>query len=185
MLVLSFIALVLGTAAGGGAFALEAPKRLRLKRLLTVLALALGALSGIFAIIGGATSGEQDHSWMPAPWIIGMTGLYAVLCGGPFTEAVFARARTEHAGETDRDPSPLKGGLWIGLLERTAIIVSLWAGWPEGIAVVMAIKGLGRFAELKDTVAAEQFILGTFSSGLTALAGYGLGVALLGQPLVQ
>src|SRR5690606_40283153 len=68
----------------------------------------------------------------------------------------------------ESDPSPLRGGLWIGLLERTAIVASLWAGWPEGIAIVLAVKGLGRFSELKNHRAAEQFILGTRSEEHTS-----------------
>ncbi|WP_377973769.1 hypothetical protein [Arthrobacter ulcerisalmonis] len=40
---------------------------------------------------------------------------------------------------------------------------------PVAIAYIVAIKGLGRFAELKETpVAAERFIIGTLASMLWA-----------------
>ena len=81
-----------------------------------------------------------------------------------------------HAGgDHDPEASPLRGGMWIGLLERAAIAATLWASWPEGLAVVLAVKGLGRFSELKQHAAAEQFILGTFVSVLWACAAVGVG----------
>ena len=70
----------------------------------------------------------------------------------------------------------LRGGAIIGVLERLAVCLSILAGQPVAIAYVVAIKGLGRFAELKETpVAAERFIIGTLTSllwaaGVAALA---------------
>ncbi|QCB98318.1 hypothetical protein E5206_16510 [Arthrobacter sp. PAMC25564] len=70
----------------------------------------------------------------------------------------------------------LRGGAIIGVLERLAVCFAILAGQPVAIAYVVAIKGLGRFAELKATpVAAERFIIGTFTSmlwaaGIAALA---------------
>ena len=48
------------------------------------------------------------------------------------------------------------------------------ANWPEGLAVVLAVKGLGRYAELRAPAAAERFILGTLASGLWAVACVGV-----------
>ena len=65
----------------------------------------------------------------------------------------------------------LRGGLWIGILERLAIFVTLVARWPEGIAVVLAVKGLGRYPELRTgrrPGLAERFIIGTLVSVLWA-----------------
>jgi hypothetical protein len=76
----------------------------------------------------------------------------------------------------------LRGGAIIGVLERLAVCLAILAGQPVAIAYVVAIKGLGRFAELKETpVAAERFIIGTLSSMLWAagVAAY-TKVALLG-----
>ena len=45
----------------------------------------------------------------------------------------------------------LRGGAWIGGLERAAVFAALASGWPEGLAVVLALKGLGRYSELRGT----------------------------------
>ena len=74
----------------------------------------------------------------------------------------------------------LRGGATIGVLERLAVCFAILAGQPVAIAYVVAIKGLGRFAELKETpVAAERFIIGTLTSLLWAA-----GVAALAKVLV-
>lgn len=66
--------------------------------------------------------------------------------------------------------SVLRGGLVIGILERLAVAASVLAAEPVAIAYVVAIKGLGRYAELKDTpAAAERFIIGTLTSMLWAV----------------
>ncbi|MDQ0679309.1 hypothetical protein QFZ30_002691 [Arthrobacter pascens] len=63
----------------------------------------------------------------------------------------------------------LRGGAIIGILERLAVCLAILTGQPVAIAYVVAIKGLGRFAELKETpVAAERFIIGTLTSMLWA-----------------
>ena len=59
----------------------------------------------------------------------------------------------------------LRGGLLIGMLERAAVVVAIFSGQPVAIAYVVAIKGLGRYPELKSTPAAsERFIIGTLAS---------------------
>lgn len=74
----------------------------------------------------------------------------------------------------------LRGGAIIGVLERFAVCLAVLAGQPVAIAYVVAIKGLGRFAELKATpVAAERFIIGTLTSMLWAA-----GIAALAKVLV-
>ncbi|MET3952367.1 hypothetical protein [Arthrobacter sp. UYEF36] len=74
----------------------------------------------------------------------------------------------------------LRGGAIIGVLERLAVCLAILVGEPVAIAYVVAIKGLGRFAELKETpVAAERFIIGTLTSLLWAA-----GVAALAKVLL-
>lgn len=75
----------------------------------------------------------------------------------------------------------LRGGTWIGILERLAITGCLLAGYPAGIAVVVAVKGLGRYPELREhPVGAERFLIGTLASMIWA-GGVGLlGAAILG-----
>jgi hypothetical protein len=66
-------------------------------------------------------------------------------------------------------PGVLRGGLVIGVLERLAVTVAILGGQPVAIAYVVAVKALGRYAELKETPAAsERFIIGTLSSMLWA-----------------
>lgn len=71
----------------------------------------------------------------------------------------------------------LRGGTWIGVLERLAVTGSILAGVPEGIAVVVAVKGLGRYPELRENPgASERFVIGTLASLVWASA---VGVAVL------
>lgn len=72
----------------------------------------------------------------------------------------------------------LRGGAWIGVLERLAVASTLIMGWPEGLAIILAVKALGRYSELGKSGAAERFILGTFSSQLWACACVGVAVLL-------
>ncbi len=68
-------------------------------------------------------------------------------------------------------PGVLRGGLVIGILERLGVAAAILANEPVAIAYVVAIKGLGRYSELKETPAvAERFIIGTLASLLWAAA---------------
>jgi hypothetical protein len=102
--------------------------------------------------------------------------LAAVAGGGPVATAVLQAADPAATGVAGgpQDPEVLRGGVWIGLLERAAVAGTLLVGWPEGLALVLAVKGLGRFSELGAPAAAERFILGTFASTLWAIACVGV-----------
>ena len=90
-----------------------------------------------------------------------------------------AAAAAAPSAETVSSVRILRGGAIIGILERFAVCLAILAGQPVAIAYVVAIKGLGRFAELKATpVAAERFIIGTLTSMLWAA-----GVAALAKVL--
>ncbi|MDQ0924188.1 hypothetical protein QF038_002696 [Pseudarthrobacter sp. W1I19] len=87
------------------------------------------------------------------------------------------------AGPASGPPVPtqriLRGGAIIGVLERLGVCLAILTGQPVAIAYIVAIKGLGRFAELKETpVAAERFIIGTLTSMLWA-AGTAAAVKVL------
>lgn len=74
------------------------------------------------------------------------------------------------------DDAGLRGGTWIGILERLAITGSLVAGYPAGIAFVIAVKGLGRYPEIREHPGtSERFVIGTFASMLWAVL---VGVAM-------
>jgi hypothetical protein len=68
----------------------------------------------------------------------------------------------------------LRGGLAIGYLERAAIAGALIAGYPEAIAIVVAIKGVGRFTELAEAETRERFMIGTLASIVWAAASAAL-----------
>lgn len=165
----SCIAAYLGYARG---------KRARVRDWLVV---GSGLLTLLSALLAVASQTSVQTTGISPVYAIVLSSIFAISFGGPFTELIFRLAAKNDVElqKEESDPSPLRGGLWIGLLERTAIVGSLWASWPEGIAVVLAVKGLGRFSELKDHRAAEQFILGTFASGLVAAGSYGLGLLFI------
>lgn len=79
----------------------------------------------------------------------------------------------EEAGEQ------LRGGEWIGLLERAAVYVCIVVGSAAGLGLILAIKGLGRYAELRtpNLAKGERFIIGTLASWLWASACGGLVLA--------
>jgi hypothetical protein len=76
-------------------------------------------------------------------------------------------------------PTPLRGGRVIGYLERIVVVAALSLQWPEAIAIVLAVKGLGRYPELREPGAAEQFIIGTLASVLWAAAAAGAAYLLV------
>ena len=79
------------------------------------------------------------------------------------------------------EPVVLRGGTWIGLLERLATTGALLALQPGLLAVVVAVKGLGRWADLRDNPAVtERFIIGTLASLTWAGACGIVGAHLLG-----
>lgn len=114
--------------------------------------------------------------------LVVLAGVLAVAGGGPVTARVFAlvdRQEPVRDDEVSMDDAAevLRGGAWIGALERAAIFASLAVGMPEGIAIVLGLKGLGRYPELRNqevTGAAERFIIGTFTSVLWAAACAGV-----------
>ncbi|WP_182539308.1 hypothetical protein [Nocardioides ginsengisegetis] len=109
--------------------------------------------------------------------IVAVSALLAIAGGGPVTTRVFALVdgprHTQDDGSVSRAGEVLRGGTWIGALERAAVFASLAAGIPEGVAIVLGLKGLGRYPELRSgevAGAAERFIIGTFTSVLWAAA---------------
>lgn len=73
----------------------------------------------------------------------------------------------------------LRGGATIGYLERLAVVGSIVTGNVGGVAVLVAVKGLGRFSELDSPEARERFIIGTLVSLIWASACAGLLLLLL------
>ena len=134
------------------------------------------ALSAVLAWMAeGAPDGIVEVSTAAAV-------LAAVLGGGPVATAILRAADPAAVGVAGgpQDPAILRGGAWIGVLERAAVSAALLTGSAEALAVVIAVKGLGRFAELRAPAAAERFIVGTLASGLWAAACVGVAILLPG-----
>lgn len=132
--------------------------------------------------------------------LIVVVGAFLATWGNPVIRRVLMRidraGRHLHEERVDRDEveaarinlglvsaqADLPGGRWIGMLERLAVYVCIVTGFPAGIAMVLAVKGLGRYAELATSEPAsrkgELFIIGTFASLLWA--GLWAGVAYWG-----
>jgi hypothetical protein len=104
----------------------------------------------------------------------------AVAGGSPVTRHLldrvdFDQAEGEHGGLLAADGRELlRGGEVIGLLERLAVAGAIVAGFPEALAVVIAIKGVGRFTELETGAVRERFIVGTLVSWVWAAAAAGI-----------
>jgi len=154
------------------------------------------ALLGAAAVVA-AVAPTVAHGRVPLTVLVAVAGALAVAGGGPLTARVFdvvdqrersgttpATGSTGSARSVTAAESVLRGGAWIGALERLAVFAGLAAGFPEGVAVVLALKGVGRFPDLKDDAgrgsATERFIIGTFSSVLWAAGCAGL-VALVAR----
>ncbi|MGF1661585.1 MAG: hypothetical protein ACFCVG_03800 [Kineosporiaceae bacterium] len=123
-----------------------------------------------------AQATPAGSGWLPTAATAALAVL-AAFGGGPV--ATSALRLTDPRVEIDDSVTPgpatpdlLRGGAVVGLLERVAVVTLLLIEYPEGIAVLLAIKGLGRFGELKIPAAPERFIVGTLASLLWALLGY-------------
>lgn len=111
--------------------------------------------------------------------VIVVAAVIAVFPGSPVVTTVLVKAGA--TTPTSADNGQLRGGRWIGRLERLAVFASLLSGFPEGVAVVLAVKSLARYPELRatDSATAEKFIIGTFASVLFAAAIAGLTLWLI------
>lgn len=122
--------------------------------LLGIAALALAVVGGgpaVLTVLALATRGST------------VPGSY----GGIVVVDDPARGGTPRPGERTE---VLRGGMTIGLVERLAVAGAIVAGFPSAIAVVVAVKSVGRFSELNVAESRERFIIGTLVSLLWACA---------------
>lgn len=165
-----------------------------LRRVLADPVLPVAAVSALLLGAAAALAGETDpaRGWRLSAALV-LAVLVATTAGSHVVRAVFRLMRREflparvrpRAPEPTGDPAPpadsdrpeavLRGGAWIGYLERAAVTATVLADFPEGIALVLAVKGVGRYAELRETNAPEAFIIGTLASMLWATAAAGTG----------
>jgi hypothetical protein len=167
---------VLGIGLAGAGWRARGGGRLQLG--LAVAMCSALALAAVPVLVAGSPA-----VWGPAGsrTLLVLLGALAVAGGGPLAVAVLSVAdRTDVAEPPEEGAEPpeagevLRGGAWIGSLERLGVFATLAAGWPEGVAVVLAVKGVGRYQELDASGAAERFIIGTFASVLWAVACAGV-----------
>lgn len=155
---------------------------------LAVLAVLVGdpMVRRIFHLAGDVPDREQAETAAETP--LGPTeDAAAVAAGADLGEA--GPLGTPRPAEVEEEPltlveaagARLRGGRAIGWLERLATYATLLTGFPAGIAVVVAVKGLARYPDLKASDGtAERFILGTFTSLLVAAAAAGVAHWLIG-----
>ena len=150
------------------------------------------ATLGLVGLLHGAVA---DPDGVVAAALLVDLFVVAVAGGGPLTATVLTLADRGAAGvaEGAHAEEVRRGGAWIGVFERAAVFATLAAGWPEGLAVVLALKGLGRYSELRADASptagdatprvatggvAERFLVGSFASMLWAVACAGALLAL-------
>jgi hypothetical protein len=156
---------------------------------LGALAAALVALAAIVAAVAGPC-----HGWQRGAALV-LAVAAATTAGSDVVRGTFRVIRGEllaprrhhrrpvDVDDVDAPGSVLRGGAWVGYLERAAISATLLAGWPEGMALVLAVKGVGRYPELRgpesvQSHAPETFIIGTLASVLWAAACAGVAVLI-------
>lgn len=149
------------------------------------LAMALtGAMLAAAAVVA-ALDLEGAPSRGSVIALVAAGALLAVVGGGPLVTVVFDlvdRPGTAPGDTLQRAGDVLRGGAWIGAFERLATFAAVVSGWPEGLAIVLAVKGLARYPELRAQArsgVAERFIIGTFASVLWSLACAGVTVLQL------
>jgi hypothetical protein len=148
----------------------------RLQQALTTAQVAVLVAAAVLVL---ATAPAAEWGATGSRVLLVLLGVLAVAGGGPLAVAVLSVADHAPGAGAGPDERPdngevLRGGAWIGSLERAGIFATLAVGWPEGVAVVLAIKGIGRYQELGQAGAAERFIIGTFASVLWASACAGI-----------
>ena len=78
------------------------------------------------------------------------------------------------SGGQDESGSSMRGGRWIGPLERILILLLASVEAPAAIAAIVAAKGVIRFPEISKDEAgqkAEEFLIGSFASWILAVLG--------------
>ncbi|WP_345761356.1 hypothetical protein [Diaminobutyricibacter sp. McL0608] len=140
----------------------------------------ISAITLAVAFVAAAVPGPDAPPLVRVLLGVGVLAL-SVVGGGPAAQLVLALASRGsvtaglHGGividqrATADNPyggtrEVLRGGTFIGYLERFATAGAIMAGFPEAIAVLIAIKGVGRFTELEAAEARERFIIGTLVS---------------------
>lgn len=84
------------------------------------------------------------------------------------------REPSQESGKQGEMESSMRGGRWIGPLERILILLLASVEAPAAIAAIVAAKGVIRFPEISEDKAgqkAEEFLIGSFASWILAVLG--------------
>ncbi len=139
---------------------------------------AVPVIAGLIGLAFRAGVPAPNHSIAVVAGLL--LALLGIVGGNPITLAVLGFSRRgsvpteqgEHGGIVVREGTApsihraevLRGGAIIGYLERLALISAIVFGRLEIVAVLIAVKGLGRFSELDSPEIRERFIIGTLVS---------------------
>ena len=81
---------------------------------------------------------------------------------------------SQESGKQDEAGISMRGGRWIGPLERILILLLASVEAPAAVAAIVAAKGVIRFPEISKDEAgqkAEEFLIGSFASWILAVLG--------------
>ncbi|MCG7421705.1 hypothetical protein MHY29_02410 [Micrococcus sp. ACRRV] len=178
---LSAVALALGAVLAWHALARAGSPHLR-----------VGALGGVVGLAVAEHTGALTVAHGPVGMALLGAGLVLVETANVVTRDVLrlaGRPSTDDVHDADDDGEGLRGGRFIGPMERLLMaVLGLMAAW-QVVAAIMAAKGIVRFPEIsKDARAgdakggpmgasAEEFLVGSLASW-TLAAGAGLVVHL-------
>lgn len=71
--------------------------------------------------------------------------------------------------DTAQEESSIKGGRWIGILEREMIVMLGLVKQYDAMAFVLAAKSIARYQQLDNKDFAEKYLIGTLLSALIAM----------------
>ena len=176
----SIIAWTIAIIVLAGALAVSI-SAIRFKNPMLALFAAIPVAVGLAGVAFATTIPAPDHAVGVVTGIL--LAIVGIVAGSPITVAVLGLAARgsgsravagQHGGIIVDDhgnsllPAArievLRGGTIIGYLERLAVIASVVLGHLEIIAVLIAVKGLGRYSELDSAEVRERFIIGTLVS---------------------
>ena len=146
--------------------------------IIAVLFLVTGPVNHLITAILQCARGRASTpvpGWINAPVLPAMPVSDNEDADGDANEAaepgVISGALPVLGAQSEEEVTALRGGRWIGPLERLLIIVLAGAGAEVAIAAVVAAKGVIRFPEIsQDSTGekAEEFLIGSVSSWILA-----------------
>ena len=152
---------------------------MRFDRLSTpLITIVLGGIALALAVILVAAFVNPLPGWA-AVIAVTITSCAAAAHGWFVVKASFAIADPPKSALETGTPlaapdGTMRGGWIIGILERVGTCACVATGQFAALAVIVAIKAVGRFGELDKPESRERFIIGTMASlGTAALWGAG------------